>query len=96
MYYISPVTYLIGGVLSAVLNNVPVVCSPSELVVFDPPSGESCGAYSVDFLKTAIGYLVNPNATTNCQYCPLRDANGVSTCIYFLTTVPCNIEYLPR
>src|SRR5208282_4614966 len=51
MYYISPVTYLIGGVLSAVMNNVPVVCNPSELVLFDPPSGQSCGTYSADFLK---------------------------------------------
>ena len=86
MYYISPVTYLIGGVLSAVLNNVPVVCDPSELVTYDPPSGQSCGAYSAEFLSTALGYLVNPNATTNCQYCALRDANGVANCFYLTDT----------
>src|SRR5208282_5618394 len=81
MYYISPVTYLIGGVLSAVLNKVPVVCDRSELVTFDPPSGQSCGVYSAEFLSTALGYLVNPNATTNCQYCSLREANGVSNSV---------------
>jgi ATP-binding cassette, subfamily G (WHITE), member 2, SNQ2 len=78
MYYISPVTYLIGGVLSAVLNKVPVVCNPSELVTFDAPSGQSCGTYSAEFLSTALGYLVNPNATTNCKYCAFSRANGVS------------------
>lgn len=94
MYYVSPVTYLIGGVLSAVMNHVPVVCSPSELVLFDPPSGQSCGAYSADFLNTALGYLVNPNATTNCQYCALSDANGVQSFKSSLTIVPCDIEHL--
>jgi len=76
MYYISPVTYLIGGVLSAVLDKVPVVCSPTELVLFSPPGGQTCGAYAADYLNTALGYLVNANATTNCQYCSLSEATG--------------------
>jgi len=78
MYYISPITYLIGGVLSAVLNNVPVVCSPSELIIFNPPSGQTCGAYAGDYLNSALGYLVNSNATIDCQYCSLSNANGVT------------------
>ena len=78
MYYISPVTYLIGGTLSAAVNNIPVVCSPSELVRFNPPSGQTCGVYAVDFLTTSLGYLVNGNATSNCEYCSLSNANGVN------------------
>jgi ATP-binding cassette, subfamily G (WHITE), member 2, SNQ2 len=77
MYYISPVTYLIDGVLSAVLNKVPVVCNPSELVSFSPPGGQTCGAYAADFLKSSLGYLVNPDAASDCQYCSLREATGV-------------------
>jgi ABC-type multidrug transport system permease subunit len=77
MYYISPVTYLIGGVLSAVLNKVQVVCNPTELATFNPPSGQTCGAYSADYLKNALGYIVNPNATSNCEYCVLTEATGV-------------------
>jgi len=76
MYYISPVTYLIDGVLGAVLNKVPVVCNPSELVSFSPPAGQTCGAYAADFLKSSLGYLVNPDASTDCQYCSLREATG--------------------
>jgi hypothetical protein len=77
MYYVSPVTYLIGGTLSAVLADVPVVCAPTEFVMYSPPGGQTCGSYSADFLNTAIGYLVNPNATSNCQYCSLSTASGV-------------------
>jgi len=76
MYYISPVTYLIGGVLSAVLNKVQVVCNPNELVSFSPPGSQTCGTYAADYLQNALGYLVNPNATTNCQYCSLSEATG--------------------
>jgi ABC-type multidrug transport system permease subunit len=77
MYYISPITYLIGGVLSAVLNNIPVVCTPSELITFDPPSGQTCAAYAADYLNSALGYLVNGNATVDCQYCSLSNSDGV-------------------
>jgi ABC-type multidrug transport system permease subunit len=77
MYYISPVTYLIGGVLSAVLNDVPVVCAPDELTHFNPPVGQTCGTYASDFLKSSLGYLVNPNDSSNCQYCSLKEATGV-------------------
>jgi ATP-binding cassette, subfamily G (WHITE), member 2, SNQ2 len=95
MYYISPVTYLIGGVLSAVLNDVPVVCNAQEMVHFSPPNGETCGAYAAEFLTTALGYLVNPNATTNCEYCQLSEANGVCTSCPLLIIVSCDVEYLP-
>jgi ABC-type multidrug transport system permease subunit len=77
MYRISPASYLIGGVLSAVLEKVPVICNPTELATFNPPGGQTCGAYAADYLQHAIGYLVNANSTSDCQYCPLSDATGV-------------------
>jgi ATP-binding cassette, subfamily G (WHITE), member 2, SNQ2 len=79
MYWISPVTYLIGGVLSAVLKDVPVVCDPSEFIIFNPPPGQTCGIYSAEFLSHSLGYLANPNATSNCEYCTLSNAVGVSS-----------------
>jgi hypothetical protein len=97
MYYVSPATYLIGGTLSAVLADLPVVCAPAELVLYSPPGGQTCGSYSADFLNTALGYLVNPNATSGCQYCSLTNATGVfpfrSSC---LTVVPRHVERLPK
>lgn len=94
MYYISPVTYLIGGVLSAVLNNVPVICSPNELTHFDPPGGQTCGTYASDFLNHSLGYLVNPSDSNNCQYCSLSNANGVFPPQYQLTVVHCDLKHL--
>jgi ATP-binding cassette, subfamily G (WHITE), member 2, SNQ2 len=67
MYDISPTTYLIGGVLVAVLDKVPAVCNPSELVPSRPPNGQTCGAYAAEFLKSSFGYLVIPDAAVNCQ-----------------------------
>jgi len=98
MYYVSPVTYLIGGTLSAVLADVPVVCSPDELVMYNPPGGQTCGSYSAEFLNNAIGYLVNPNATSNCQYCSLSTASGVPLFICCISdrTVHCDTQYLPE
>lgn len=70
MYYINPSTYWIGGVLGATLHNIPVRCTPTETARFNPPPGQSCGAYAGAFAQRAGGYLINPSASTDCQYCP--------------------------
>ena len=70
MYYANPSTYWIGGVLAATLHGTPIQCRPSETAQFNPPPGQSCSAYAGSFLATAPGYLLNPDATTGCMYCP--------------------------
>lgn len=71
VYYLNPSTYWINGVLSAVLTNAPVRCSPGESTLFNPPPGQTCAAYAGTFLSTAqAGYLVNPSLTVDCAYCP--------------------------
>ena len=74
MYRVSPLTYLVSGILSTTLHSRPATCSSSELSTFDTPnSGQTCAAY----LSTAAlpGQLLNPDAISNCQYCPLRNAD---------------------
>jgi ABC-type multidrug transport system permease subunit len=66
----SPATYWIGGVLSATLHNIPVRCDTSETAIFDAPPGQTCSSYASSFLSSAPGYLLNPDATQGCQYCP--------------------------
>ncbi|PBP22087.1 hypothetical protein BUE80_DR007074 [Diplocarpon rosae] len=70
MYYVNPSTYWIGGVLAATLNNIPIRCSPQEAAYFHPPPGQSCSAYASRFADASTGYLTNPEALTNCGYCP--------------------------
>lgn len=69
MYYVNPSTYWIGGVISATLNNVPVECAPTEAAYFNPPPGQTCSQYASAFADASTGYLINPDATTNCGYC---------------------------
>lgn len=70
MYYVNPSTYWIGVVLAATLHNIPVQCTDTETARFNSPPGQTCGAYAGSFAQRAGGYLVNPTATTDCQYCP--------------------------
>ncbi|EKV12246.1 ABC drug exporter AtrF [Penicillium digitatum] len=75
MYYVNPVTWWLRGVLSAVLPDVQVECSSLEATHFNPPPGKTCDAYAADFVNSIAkaGYLVNPQATADCQYCPYKD-----------------------
>ncbi|OAL06701.1 hypothetical protein IQ06DRAFT_354679 [Phaeosphaeriaceae sp. SRC1lsM3a] len=75
MYYVNPSTYWIGGVLSATLDGIPVSCQSTETAVFNVPSGQTCASYATDFLAQAPGYLLEPQATSNCQYCPYSLGN---------------------
>lgn len=70
MYQLNPFTRLVSGLVSNELHDLVVVCKDSEFSVFQPPSGQSCGAYGDEFINFYGGYLNNPNATTDCQYCP--------------------------
>lgn len=75
MYYVNPVTWWLRGVLSAVLPSVEIKCSELEVTRFDTPNNMTCYEYANNFISNiaGAGYLVDDNATSNCQYCPFRD-----------------------
>lgn len=78
MYRVSPMTYLLAGVAVSGLSGNPITCSPPELAIFQPPTDKTCGAYLWQYLKDgALGTLLDPDATVNCSYCPLRFADQV-------------------
>ncbi|KAL5392982.1 hypothetical protein PMIN06_006396 [Paraphaeosphaeria minitans] len=70
MYYVNPSTYWIGGVLAATLHGIPVECESSETAQFDTPPGQTCKSYAGGFISQSPGYLLNPDATSGCMYCP--------------------------
>ncbi|KAK4157423.1 hypothetical protein C8A00DRAFT_11755 [Chaetomidium leptoderma] len=75
LYWLNPSSYWISGVLSATLAGQTVRCAPSEAAYFNPPSGQTCLDFAGDFVREAgQGYLMNPDETSNCGYCPY--ANG--------------------
>ncbi|KAI1658879.1 ABC-2 type transporter-domain-containing protein [Daldinia decipiens] len=75
MYWANPSTYWIGGVLAASIDGVPVRCDPSETAQFDVPPNQTCQSYAGEFTQSYGGYLLNPEATTGCQYCPYSVGN---------------------
>jgi ATP-binding cassette subfamily G (WHITE) protein 2 (SNQ2) len=76
MYYVNPSTWWIGGVLAATLAGQPIECAESETAVFDPPPGQSCTQYAGAFAQSSGGYLLQPDATSNCMMCPYSEANS--------------------
>jgi ATP-binding cassette subfamily G (WHITE) protein 2 (PDR) len=73
MYRVSPMTYIVGGIAVSGLSGDTIICSQTELAVFQPPAGDTCGSYMQLYLEQgALGILLNPDATSDCSYCPLR------------------------
>jgi ABC-type multidrug transport system permease subunit len=68
MYYLSPFTWLISGLMSNSVSGTKIVCSSTEINVFNPPKGQKCLEYAGTFIQNA-GAIYNPNATMDCQYC---------------------------
>ncbi|KAL7624981.1 ATP-binding cassette transporter snq2 [Parahypoxylon ruwenzoriense] len=75
MYWVNPSTYWIGGMLAATLDGIPVQCDPSETAQFDAPPNQTCQSYAGEFARAAGGYLLNPDATSGCEYCPYSVGN---------------------
>ena len=75
MYRVSPFTYWISSMVSTQLHNRDVICSSSELSIFDPPSGLTCGQYLGEYVKLAGGQLIDWNATSDCSYCAVHKAD---------------------
>ncbi|KAF9399449.1 hypothetical protein BGX21_006228 [Mortierella sp. AD011] len=69
MYWLDPYHYIIEALVTVQLHNVEVRCTPEEFSVFDAPPGQTCETYAAEFMKTATGYINNPNATSGCEYC---------------------------
>lgn len=75
MWRVSPFTYFVEGMLGTAVANTNVVCADIEYVSFQPQNGATCGAYMQPYISVAGGYLQNPDATSNCSFCPIKDTN---------------------
>lgn len=75
LYRLSPFTYLVDGMLATGLANQEVRCADNEYVQFQPSAGLTCGQYIAPYQQQAGGYLLDDNATSNCQFCALDNTN---------------------
>lgn len=76
LYYINPLTYMLKGLLSSTIADLPVQCAENELAIFNPPPGQTCESYAGAYMNVAPGYLLNGDATSGCQYCPMENSNS--------------------
>ncbi|ELU43745.1 ABC transporter [Rhizoctonia solani AG-1 IA] len=70
LYHLDPFTRMISGLVSTELHGLPITCSPIEFSIFQPPSGQTCMQWAGDFVNATVGYLDNPEASSDCRYCP--------------------------
>ncbi|KAL8695772.1 MAG: hypothetical protein Q9224_003171 [Gallowayella concinna] len=78
MYRVSPFTYLLNGMLATGLANTEVTCSDIELTTFNPRDGQTCGEYMQPYIDRPVGgggYVLDPNATSQCQFCTVKYTN---------------------
>lgn len=75
LYRASPLSYYVSAILSTGLANVDVTCASNEFTTLHPPDDQSCGEYLQDYIAQAGGYLLDNNATSDCQYCKIRETN---------------------
>lgn len=68
MYWLTPLKYLVEGMLSIVIHGIPVSCVEREESFFSPPPGSNCQEYAADFAQQAGGY-VRDAGNGLCAYC---------------------------
>ena len=74
---------------SPVIGGQAIVCSSTELDPISPPDGMTCADYMDPFMSYAGGYLTNPDATSDCLYCPFQTTDQYMYAGF-------NIEYAHR
>ncbi|KAE8244585.1 hypothetical protein A4X13_0g6466 [Tilletia indica] len=70
LYQLDPFTRLVGGLVANELGGLEIRCQGTEFTRFDPPAGQTCQQWTAPFLSSNGGYLDNPDATSQCMYCP--------------------------
>jgi ABC-type multidrug transport system permease subunit len=61
--------------LSYPLDRTPVTCVSNGFATFDPPVGQTCGNHMAEHVSPTGGYLLDSEATNNCQYCRSKETN---------------------
>jgi len=83
LHPLDPMSRLVAGMLSTELHDLQIQCAANEFSMFNPPVNQTCYGYSATYLETAIGYIANPNATSNCAYCEFQVGDGYLSTLEF-------------
>lgn len=69
MYRATPINYFVSAMIATGVSGVDVVCSPNEIIQLNPPIGQNCGSYLMEYIRLTRGNLLNPAAEEHCQVC---------------------------
>ncbi|CAO1612964.1 unnamed protein product [Sympodiomycopsis kandeliae] len=75
LYNVNPVRFAISGLIANEFYELPVRCAASEYSLINPPGDQTCGQYLTPYIQAVSGYVNNPNATADCQYCTYAIGN---------------------
>ncbi|GJP96864.1 ABC transporter Cdr4 [Aspergillus niger] len=75
MYRLSPFTYLVSAMLSTGLAGTTVTCEAVEYLSFNTPGNQTCQNYMSSYISANGGYLLNPSATSDCQFCTMSSTD---------------------
>ena len=79
MYRLSPFTYLIEGIYVNGVGQTATQCSQVEIQTLNPPAGQSCQNFMGQYISQMGGYLINGDASSECQFCPRSSADTYLT-----------------
>ncbi|KAI9275480.1 ABC-2 type transporter-domain-containing protein [Phascolomyces articulosus] len=84
MYWLDPFHYCIEALTVNEMRDLSIRCNQDDFIKFDPPLGRTCGSYMEQFFSSpgSTGYIDNPNATVECNYCQYSTGKEYYTTIY--------------
>lgn len=68
-YDLNPLFYFGEGMTTTIMEGLEIECSEKETFTFMPPDNSTCAEYAGEWISGATGYLLNPDAMSECQYC---------------------------
>ena len=69
LIYANPLYWYVRSMVANILHDLPVQCSREDLAIFNPPPGQTCGAYALQWVESVGAQLLNPDANQNCEFC---------------------------
>ena len=79
MFYLSPFTYIIEGLLGDAQRDKDIYCAPEEYNRVFPPGGQTCEQYLGNFstllgsgIEHGVGYFKDAADGNGCDYCSMR------------------------
>lgn len=69
LIYANPLYWYVRSMVGNILHDLPVRCREEDLAIFNPPPGQTCGRYALDWVQSVGGQLLNADATSNCSFC---------------------------